>query len=194
MDTHIEPNNSLPGGFPEAIMWWKKKIPSRDCGNGHPLLSTWDSCPLCEDLRQLAHNQQPLKQRAINTDPKPLKAESDTILIQSPHRRDAQLALNKGYVVGWIVALNGEHIGEDFKLHSGRNVIGTHADCDVVLSDRQISRRHCVIRFEGRQFQLLDLDSSNGTQVNDESVQRRELFDNDVLTLGDIRFKFKSLS
>src|SRR5207237_1418095 len=33
-------------------------------------------------------------------------------------------------VCGWIVALNGQHKGEDFRLRVGKNVLGTAADCD----------------------------------------------------------------
>jgi len=73
----------------------------------------------------------------------------------------------------------------------GKNVLGTAADCDVVLTDKKISRKHATIRYEGGEFQIADLDSSNGTFVNDEKVQKHDLIDNDILKLGDIEFEFK---
>ena len=94
-------------------------------------------------------------------------------------------------VCGWLVALNGQHKGEDFRLRVGKNVIGTAADCDIVLSDKKLSRKHATIRFEGGEFQIADLDSSNGTHVNDEKVQKHDLIDNDIVKLGDIEFEFK---
>jgi Inner membrane component of T3SS, cytoplasmic domain len=97
----------------------------------------------------------------------------------------------KGEVCGWLVALNGQHKGEDFRLRVGKNVLGTAADCDVVLTDKKISRKHATIRYEGGEFQIADLDSSNGTFVNDEKVQKHDLIDNDILKLGDIEFEFK---
>jgi pSer/pThr/pTyr-binding forkhead associated (FHA) protein len=94
-------------------------------------------------------------------------------------------------VCGWMVALNGAHKGEDFRLRVGKNVIGTAADCDIVLTDKKISRKHATIRYEGGEFQIADLDSSNGTHVNDEKVQKHDLIDNDIIKLGDIEFEFK---
>jgi len=94
-------------------------------------------------------------------------------------------------VCGWIVALNGQHKGEDFRLRVGKNVIGTAADCDIVLTDKNISRKHTTIRYEGGEYQIADLDSSNGCFVNDEKVQKHDLIDNDIIKLGDIEFEFK---
>ena len=97
----------------------------------------------------------------------------------------------KREVCGWLVALNGSHKGEDFVLRIGKNVIGSAADVDVCLTDKKISRKHATIRFEAGDFQIVDLDSSNGTHVNDEKVQKHDLIDNDIIKLGDIEFEFK---
>ena len=56
---------------------------------------------------------------------------------------------------------------------------------------KKISRKHATVRYEGGEFQIADLDSSNGTFVNDEKVQKHDLIDNDILKLGDIEFEFK---
>ncbi len=96
--------------------------------------------------------------------------------------------------MGWIVALNGVHKSEDFRLCPGKNLVGSAASCDIVVSDKKISRKHATIRFEAGEFQIADLDSSNWTFVNDEQVQKHALIDNDLVKLGDIEFEFKCLS
>jgi pSer/pThr/pTyr-binding forkhead associated (FHA) protein len=96
-------------------------------------------------------------------------------------------------VVGWVVALNGVLRGQDFRLVTGKNVMGTAADCDVVLTDPYLSSRHAVIRHEDGRFMLVDLDSTNGTFVNDRRVSKTELIDNDKVRLGRTEMKFKSL-
>lgn len=96
-------------------------------------------------------------------------------------------------VVGWIVALEGEQKGRDFRLTSGKNVIGTSADCDVVLTDRYMSSRHATITYDSGRFTLVDLDSTNGSFVNDKKATREELIDNDTVRFGRTRLKFKSL-
>jgi hypothetical protein len=96
-------------------------------------------------------------------------------------------------VVGWLVCLNGELKGRDFRLVDGKNTMGTAADCDVVLTDPYLSSHHTVIRHENGEFTLVDLDSTNGTYVNDRRCSREDLIDNDKIRLGRSELKFKSV-
>jgi hypothetical protein len=95
--------------------------------------------------------------------------------------------------VGWVVILSGTGKGQDFRLVTGKNVMGTAADCDIVLPDKYMSSRHAVLRHEEGTFVLVDLDSTNGTFVNDRRVSKEELIDNDRVRLGRTELKFKSL-
>lgn len=95
--------------------------------------------------------------------------------------------------VGWVVALTGELKGRDFRLTPGKNLIGTSATCDVVLTDQYMSGRHASINYEDQRFTLIDLDSTNGTYLNDKRISREELIDNDRIRLGRTELKFKSL-
>lgn len=96
-------------------------------------------------------------------------------------------------VVGWLVALNGALKGHDFRIRDGKNVIGTAADTDIVLTDQYMSARHAVIRHEEGMFVIVDLDSTNGTYVNDQRTSKEELIDNDRVRFGRTEMKFKSL-
>ncbi len=96
-------------------------------------------------------------------------------------------------VVGWLVCLNGGLKGHDFRIRDGKNVIGTAADADVVLTDQYMSARHAVIRHEEGMFIIVDLDSTNGTYVNDQRCSKEELIDNDRVRVGRCELKFKSL-
>jgi pSer/pThr/pTyr-binding forkhead associated (FHA) protein len=96
-------------------------------------------------------------------------------------------------VVGWVVVLSGELRGRDFRLVDGKNTMGTAADCDVVLTDPYLSSKHAVIRHENGTFTLSDLDSTNGTFVNERRVSRYDIIDNDKVRLGRTELKFKSL-
>jgi hypothetical protein len=96
-------------------------------------------------------------------------------------------------VVGWLVAVNGALKGHDFRLRDGKNMIGTAADADVVLTDQFMSSRHAVIRHEDGVFIIVDLDSTNGTYVNDSRVSKEEIIDNDRVRLGRTELRFKAL-
>ena len=62
--------------------------------------------------------------------------------------------------------------------------IGRGADVELRLADTGVSRRHAEIRREGDDVVLLDLGSTNGTQVNGRAVERVRLTPGDRITLG----------
>ena len=51
-------------------------------------------------------------------------------------------------------------------------VIGRSADADITIDDMAVSSRHLLIGFDGQMLYGLDLGSTNGTKVNDESVEK----------------------
>jgi hypothetical protein len=63
-------------------------------------------------------------------------------------------------------------------------LIGRHLDCDVVLADPQISRRHAQLHFRDGRWILQDLGSTNGTRVNGVRVGRCELRPGDAVEVG----------
>ena len=64
-------------------------------------------------------------------------------------------------------------------------LVGRHHDCDVVLGDLSVSRRHARLTFRDGNWVVRDLDSTNGTRINGQPVIRCRLRPGDVLTLGD---------
>ena len=96
-------------------------------------------------------------------------------------------------VVGWIVPLSGPAQYQTFKLQTGKTLIGTAPDCNVVVQDAFMSTHHCEIVMTPSGFSLLDKGSTNGCVVNQKRVPTHELVDNDVITLGKTDFKFKSI-
>lgn len=67
--------------------------------------------------------------------------------------------------------------------------VGRHEDCDVVLSDPSVSRRHARLVFRDESWILVDLESTNGTLVNGERVTRCALRPGDRLMLGNEQLK-----
>jgi serine/threonine protein kinase len=63
-------------------------------------------------------------------------------------------------------------------------------NCDVKIADREVSRRHAVLRRAGRGFEIEDLRSLNGTLLNDVPVGGpTPLRDGDVITIGQSRIE-----
>lgn len=69
--------------------------------------------------------------------------------------------------------------------HAKTFIIGREDDSDMVLADRQVSRRHAAIRWNGKAYELEDLGSTNGTHVNGNLASRPvPLADGDDFMIG----------
>src|SRR3954447_19721051 len=71
-------------------------------------------------------------------------------------------------------------------------VIGRVPECDIPLSDPNVSRRHAEIRRQGTGFVVVDLGSTNGTRVNGVRVREQMLVDGDELAFGNTRMRFEA--
>ncbi len=69
--------------------------------------------------------------------------------------------------------------------------IGRDPSNDLVLPDAMVSRRHAVIEYRGSQYYLRDCNSSNGSVVNGDRVEERNLRDGDLVAIGTARLLFR---
>ncbi|MGI8615879.1 MAG: FhaA domain-containing protein [Actinomycetota bacterium] len=76
-------------------------------------------------------------------------------------------------------------------LTSDTVTIGRLADCDVVLDDKGASRKHAQLKLRDGTWTLTDLGSTNGTRLNGQTVQSRELADGDKITIGTTVIEFR---
>jgi hypothetical protein len=70
-------------------------------------------------------------------------------------------------------------------------VMGRMPECDVVLADPNVSRRHAEVRRAGDAIVVTDLGSTNGTRVNGEPVRERALASGDEITVGSSTVVFE---
>lgn len=88
-----------------------------------------------------------------------------------------------------VVSFKGQEIGR-WPL-KGPLTVGRSAECEVVVRDILLSRRHCEIAPHQNGWIASDLGSKNGTRVGGRDVTRRGLADGDVLTLGKTTVRFQ---
>ncbi|MCA9754056.1 MAG: FHA domain-containing protein [Gemmatimonadetes bacterium] len=70
--------------------------------------------------------------------------------------------------------------------------IGGATGNGLVLDDPRVSRNHAVVRMEGRSVVLVDLKSSNGTELNGRAITRAELSPGDRIVLaGAVELRFE---
>ena len=81
--------------------------------------------------------------------------------------------------------------GRRYELTKRRVVIGRSKDCDIQLADPNVSRRHAEVRQEGAAYWAVDLDSTNGMEVNGRRQKRAKLRQGDRITLGSTQLLFR---
>ncbi|HEY2218803.1 MAG TPA: DUF3662 and FHA domain-containing protein [Gaiellaceae bacterium] len=87
-----------------------------------------------------------------------------------------------------VLSWNGQRRVLDKK----RSVLGRSRDVDVQIEDPNISRRHAEIVQEGSTYWLVDLGSTNGTEVDGRRVQRARLDDGSRFTVGETTVTFSA--
>jgi len=71
------------------------------------------------------------------------------------------------------------------------STIGRSSGCDIVLEDLSISTRHCQLELGPEGWAVADLDSTNGTYLNERPISRRSLASGDVIRIGETSLQFR---
>ncbi|SDB01745.1 DUF6382 domain-containing protein [Eubacterium oxidoreducens] len=82
---------------------------------------------------------------------------------------------------------------KNFFAKKEKNYIGKQEDADIILQSESVSRLHALITRENSSFYLEDLNSTNGTYVNEKEVQYKEkvmLRRGDEIRFGDAKYAF----
>src|SRR5215510_13465570 len=89
-----------------------------------------------------------------------------------------------------LAAIAGKHKGAIFAINEETLVIGRETSAGLSLADASVSRRHSKIEKKDDGFVITDLESLNGTFVNDVPVRSRVLEHGDRVRIGDSQFLF----
>lgn len=98
-------------------------------------------------------------------------------------------------LLGWLVLMNGPEKWRDFRIDREKLIIGTGEECDVCLQDTAASTRHASVRKQTEGLFIVDLDSTNGTFLNNDPdpVSKRLLQDEDLIKVGTTYLKYRRL-
>jgi Protein of unknown function (DUF3662)/FHA domain len=80
--------------------------------------------------------------------------------------------------------------GQTRRVEKRRIVLGRSRECDIQVEDPNVSRRHAELRQEGAAYWIVDLDSTNGIEVNGRRVKRAKLDSGDTFTVGSTEVAF----
>ncbi|MBN9416720.1 MAG: GGDEF domain-containing protein [Candidatus Eremiobacteraeota bacterium] len=98
-----------------------------------------------------------------------------------PRMSRAELSTDR---VPFVKVLEGHQAGLILVLQGDELTLGRDPACDIVLDEIGVSRFHCTLRRGRRTWEVADLNSTNGTFVNNKQVAKADLYEEDVLMLG----------
>jgi diguanylate cyclase (GGDEF)-like protein len=88
----------------------------------------------------------------------------------------------------------GPGLGRCYSLAGGTYLIGRDEDCSISIHHSSVSRRHACVEAGPDGYFVADLQSTNGTFVNDAAVESTILKDGDYLRIGNCIYRFLSSS
>ncbi len=107
--------------------------------------------------------------------------DSDNDVDQDVTKGFYESAIGSNPVVGWLVCVEGNHFGEDFKLKAGKNFIGRSSNMDICLSgDTSVSReKHLIVLY----------DPSNNIFIVQAGESKELSYHNESLVLSPVELK-----
>lgn len=91
-----------------------------------------------------------------------------------------------------LVVIYGQAIGHKYLLKPGEILIGRSTQAQIQIDHESVSRRHARMIFSETGVVMSDLGSTNGTYVNDEPINERQLNNGDLLKVGRTILKYLS--
>ncbi|HEX7581910.1 MAG TPA: DUF3662 and FHA domain-containing protein [Gaiellaceae bacterium] len=117
------------------------------------------------------------------------QVESGATMIYKPIQQPTEAAAVAG-LEREVAVLSWD--GQVKRVESRRVVLGRSRECDIQIEDSNVSRRHAELRQEGTTYWIVDLDSTNGIEVNGRSVKRAKLEPGDSFTVGETVVTFST--
>jgi hypothetical protein len=82
--------------------------------------------------------------------------------------------------------------GKRHRVDRDRAVLGRSKDCDLQVEDPNVSRRHAELVREGSAYWIVDLDSTNGVELNGKRLRRAKLEEGATFVVGETEIAFST--
>lgn len=140
--------------------------------------------------RQEAREPEVRREPVAEPSPSPLPAAATENLAPSPSPEPADPV--ESILFARAPAVLTLSNGQRIELHDGTYMVGRNLDCDIVVSDTNVSRHHAELSCAGGEVVIRDLGSTNGTKVNGVAVvQDQVLQHGDVVNFGSAQVRFE---
>jgi len=176
---------------------------AKTCSKGHILDPSWKICPYCGEsvIPDSPGGGRPTMQEGSAPALKPtvreeVAAEQERVEAQAKEEaaRKTRMISEKDEDVkslAWLIALDGPSRAATYQLLKDKTVVGSAMESDIQLGDQFVTSRHASFHFTAGKYFLTDLDSANGTFVNDKRITKKGLEDGDRVRIGETNYIFK---
>jgi len=103
----------------------------------------------------------------------------------------SETKISNAYEFFIILSKNGEYI-EEHMINKKRLHIGRHSDNDIRIKSDKVSRQHAIIIYHENEFFIRDMNSKNGTHINNKKIDMEQLADGAVIEIGEYSLIFKA--
>jgi pSer/pThr/pTyr-binding forkhead associated (FHA) protein len=91
-----------------------------------------------------------------------------------------------------LVVLSAGMTGRTHELKADKTTIGRVEDNSFQIAEPSVSSHHCEVLLRGGEVVVRDLNSTNGTYINEEKITERALKTNQILRLGQIEMRLEA--
>lgn len=99
--------------------------------------------------------------------------------------------ISNAYEFFIILSKNGSYVDE-YLINKKRLHIGRHSDNDIRIKSDKISRQHAIIIYHENDFFIRDMNSKNGTYVDNKCIDMQQLTDGAIIEMGEYTLIFKA--
>ena len=100
---------------------------------------------------------------------------------------------DRSFIRGRLVIVSEEDHGIYVYLDGPLLALGRGRDADIMILDEGASRLHARLVRHDEGFRIVDAGSGNGTYLNHRKIREAELYDGDVISIGQTRLEYESI-
>ncbi len=109
-------------------------------------------------------------------------------------RPETELQVSEQSPIVWKIIANGSWLsGQEFVVSGTRTVLGRGKDCDITIPGTHLSRNHAEIVVQGDKLLVRDMNSANGTYVNDEKIDEALVGPGDTIRMDVYSFRVEGV-
>jgi hypothetical protein len=141
--------------------------------------------PNVDDLMSAAARLREARAGSKHLEPTPMEEERTQF-----YKRSDDFRQHENDQIHCLLKLDGEEQETRFVVGAEGLKVGRTAPADIIVPGAGVSRAHCVVELVGDQLRVSDLNSTNGTYIDNKRIARTEdLAVGSVLRVGNVSFE-----